>query len=66
MIKDAKKDCGYDITDDCRFFCGEPHETDYKKSSPGGIQGVRYMNLPEVIGNSTDAKDVATKLVGKQ
>lgn len=65
IIKDAKKVCGYNVEDDHRFFCGSPVETDYKKSSVGGIQGARFVNLRDVIGEFTDAKDVATKLRGK-
>lgn len=65
IIKDAKKECGYDVEDGHRFFCGSPSETDYKKSSAGGIQGARFVNLRDVIGDFTDTKDVAKKLSGK-
>lgn len=65
IIKDAKTFCGYQIEDDHRFFCGKPEETDYQKSSTGGIQGARFVNLRDVIGDFTDIKDVAKKLRGK-
>ncbi|NCO83242.1 MAG: hypothetical protein COZ31_08535 [Nitrospirae bacterium CG_4_10_14_3_um_filter_44_29] len=65
IIKDAKKECGYNVEDGHRFFCGSPAETDYKKSSAGGIQGARFINLRDVIGEFTDTKDVAKKLTGK-
>lgn len=65
IIKDAKTVCGYQIENGYRFFCGLPEETDYKKSSVGGIQGARFVNLREVIGDFTDTKDIARKLSGK-
>lgn len=66
IIKDAKTLCGYQIEVGHRFFCGIPVDTDYKKSSPGGIQGARFVNLRDVIGEFSDANDVAIKLRGKQ
>lgn len=65
IITDAKNVCGYQIEDEHRFFCGLPEETDYRKSSTGGIQGARFINLRDVIGDFTDTKDVAKKLNGK-
>ena len=66
IINDAKMECGYEIATDHRFFCGNPIDTDYRKSSSGGIQGARFVNLREVIGDSNDASEVAQKLKGKQ
>jgi hypothetical protein len=65
IIKDAKALCGYQIETGHRFFCGVPVDTDYRKTSPGGIQGVRFINLREVIGEFSDVTDVAAKLCGK-
>ena len=64
IIQDAEKECGYDIKSGHRFFCGEPHETDYRKSSPRGIQGARFKNLSDVIDNLDleDVEDIASKL----
>lgn len=65
-IADAKKLCGYEIEIGHRFFCGSPMETDYIKSTSGGIQGARFVNLSDVIGDFVDIADVAEKLRGKQ
>ncbi len=66
IIRDAQKECGWDISSNTRFFCGEPMETNYRKSSPYGIFGSRFVNLQEVIGDFQDASDVAEKLKDKQ
>ena len=67
IIKEAKIVCGYDIEDDHRFFCGKDvYPTKYIKKSPGGIQGARFVNLKEEIGEFVNAGDVARKLDGKQ
>lgn len=58
IINDAKSECDYDIKTGHRFFCGEPQETHYEKSSRGGIQGARFQNLREVIGDKFDKLDV--------
>lgn len=65
IIADAKKSCGYEIETGTRFFCGTPIATDYRKSSSGGIQGARFVNLREVIGDFTDVTDIAEKLCEK-
>lgn len=62
IIKDAKTDCGYEISSGHRFFCGAAHDTHYRKTSFGGIQGPRFINLGEAIGKFTDASDVAAAL----
>ena len=63
MIADAKRDCGYDIADGHRFFCGkEVFETNYIKTTPGGIWGARNFNLKDILNTFTDAKDIAEKL----
>lgn len=66
IIKDAKEECGYEIANGHRFFCGKPVETDYKKSSSGGIQGARFVNLRDVIGDFNTVLDAATKLRSTQ
>lgn len=66
IINDAKTECGYEIATDHRFFCGNPIDTNYMKSSSGGIQGARFVNLREVIGDFNDASEVAQELKGKQ
>lgn len=63
IIKDAKEICGYEIGQGHRFFCGkEVFETDYQKISSGGIQGARYVNLKDKIGEFSNLKDIAEKL----
>ena len=64
IIRDAKDECGYNIEVGSRFFCGKLKETNYEKSSPGGIQGNRYVNLKEVLGdfNDEDVEGIARKL----
>lgn len=66
IIADAKTVCGYQIGSGHRFFCGVPVETMYKKTSPGGIQGARLINLKDLIGEFSNATDVAMKLREKQ
>lgn len=66
IINDAKTECGYEIATDHRFFCGIPIDTNYMKSSSGGIQGARFVNLKEVIGDFNDASEVAQELKDKQ
>jgi hypothetical protein len=65
IIKDAKKDCGYEVASGYRFFCGAMVDTDYQKSSPGGIQGTKFINLRDKLGRFSGVKDVASKLLGK-
>lgn len=66
IIKGAETECGYEIATGHRFFCGSPMDTNYVKSSSGGIQGARFVNLREVIGDFDNASEVAQKLEGKQ
>ena len=66
IIQDAKTECGYEISTDHRFFCGNPIDTNYVKSSPYGIQGARFINLKDVIGDHSDTQEVANKLRNKQ
>lgn len=66
IIRDAQKECGWDISSNHRFFCGKPMETNYIKSTLYGIFGPRLVNLQEVIGNFQDASDVAEKLKDRQ
>ena len=67
IIPDARRLCGYNIESGNRFFCGkEVFDTDYRKVSPGGIQGARFVNLLEVIGEFQNAQEVAEKLQSKE
>lgn len=66
VIGDAEVQCGYKIAKGHRFFCGIPIETNYIKTSFGGLYGRRFVNLKEKIGDfSDDASEVAEKLKGK-
>lgn len=62
IIEAAKRVCGYEVGSGHRFFCGDMADTDYQKSSPGGIQGARFVNLREVLGTAIDSKDIASRL----
>ena len=62
IIQDAKSECDYQIANGHRFFCGSPLETDFKKTSLGGIYGARFINLRETIGNFSDISEVAEQL----
>lgn len=66
MSRDAKIKCGYDIDKDHRFFCGIIAPTSYKKKSPNGIQGARFINLEKVVGSVAHlgVDEVAKKLIG--
>lgn len=62
IINAAKTECGYDVETGHRFFCGKPEDTEFRKTSPGGIQGARFVNLREQIGEFEGAATVARKL----
>jgi len=63
MIAEAKLVCDYDIENGHRFFCGKAtRETHYAKVSAGGIQGARFVNLKEVVGQFQDDQGLAQKL----
>lgn len=66
IIADAREQCGYEIASGHRFFCGRPVTTNYRKISPGGIQGARFVNLREVLGEFDGVTDVAQKLSEKE
>jgi len=40
--------------------------TFFEKTSPGGIQGARFVNLKALIGAHGDVVDIAAKLEGKK
>lgn len=62
IIEAAKVYCGYEIAEGHRFFCGVMVETEYRKASPGGIQGARFVNLKKILGAHGHVKDIAEKL----
>ena len=66
IIKDAQTVCGYEIAQDHRFFCGQMYPTNYLKSSAGGIQGARFINLKNVIGDFSSTQEIAEKLSRKE
>ncbi len=66
VIGEAKRRCGYRVETGHRFFCGNPIETNYTKSSSGGLFGRRFVNLKEEIGDFVDASEVAEKLDGSE
>lgn len=65
---EAREDFGYSLDDDRRFFLVEKYyECDYKKTSKGGLQGTRYIELESVEGYKKEmsANDIAELLNGK-
>jgi len=66
IIAESKKVCGYNVESGHRFFCGKKAiETDYSKSTPYGILSPRFINVKDVVGQFSDAEDLAIKLKGK-
>ena len=67
IIREAKIECGYDIENGHRFYCGkEVINTNFAKTSAGGIMGARLINLKNILGSFSDAGDVAKQLSSKQ
>ena len=66
IVAGARKECGYQVEQGCRFFCGRPFNTDFKKSTPHGIQGARFQNLYEILGKLGDVETIAQELREKQ
>lgn len=66
IIDDARVECDYDIADGHRFFCGDMAATHFEKTSPGGIQGARFINLKEVLGRFDGIADIALRLRERQ
>ncbi|MBA8888700.1 hypothetical protein FHW12_002933 [Dokdonella fugitiva] len=57
---DAAAALGWPITEGHKFFlCGAFEPTDFRKSTPGGIQNRRYLNLREVLGRQDVPHDLA-------
>ena len=66
IIEEARVSCGCEIATGTRFFCGEAFETDFRKSSSGGVLRTVFVNLCRLVGSFTDAGDVASKLSGRE
>ena len=69
MISDAKSQLNWNVELGHRFFCGETIETNFVKATSGGMQGHRFINLREIIGNDFDnvsVKEIANRLREKQ
>jgi hypothetical protein len=64
MIKDAREHCHYEIQSGHRFFCGnETFDTCFKKTTPGGIYGARFVNLKTFgVEDITDTAKIADVL----
>lgn len=57
VIKDARKEYGYNISEGHRFFFVDKYVlTKYRKKSKGGIMGTRYINLDEIEGYNENMK----------
>jgi hypothetical protein len=66
IIEEARGECGFEIATGHRFFCGDLFDTDFRESSPGGIQGARFVNLRELLGRFSGTEDVAVRLRGME
>lgn len=62
IVQDAKDVCGYEVASGHRFFCGTVVDTDFKKTSSGGIFGARFVNVRELLGEFTGVNDIAQQL----
>lgn len=62
IIEESKSHCGYYTDEGHRFFCGDPVETDFRKTSSGGIQGARLFNLKDLVGEIESVATAAEKL----
>jgi hypothetical protein len=62
IIPAALAECGYEISTGNRFFCGRLADTNYRKVSPGGIQGARFVDLRDVVGKMSGLEDLASRL----
>jgi hypothetical protein len=66
MIAEAKEVCGYEVQSGHRFFCGKiAIDTNFVKTTSGGIQGARIVNVKDIVGPFADANDLAAKLNDK-
>ena len=63
IIQDTKTVLGWDIASDHRFFCVEKfYPTDFRKNTPGGIQGARFYDLSGVIREDVSVQELANEL----
>lgn len=68
VIKDAKQKYGFDLTTDYRFFFVDGfYPTYFRKDSPYGIMGKRYIDLESIGGyhKNFDTSEIAEVLTGK-
>ena len=66
MIADSLAEVGWDIKSDHRFFCVENFiPTDFKKTSPGGIQSPRFWDVTKLAEKSKDDTEFAALLRNK-
>lgn len=55
MVAASKAKLGWDVSGDMRFFCVEKFEpTEFKKTSSGGIQGPRFLDVSEQAKSHSD------------
>lgn len=63
MIKETKEQVGWDLTSGTRFFCvANFFETEFKKTSPGGIMGGRYWDITEQLKSASSDEILAQNL----
>ncbi len=66
IIEDAQRECGYEVASGHRFFCGEPHLTNFVKSSSGGLMGKKLLDLRDFVGEIEGVGAIAAALAGRQ
>lgn len=66
VIESVRVSSGSNISTGTRFFCGDVHDTDFRKSSPGDVFRVRLVELGRIVGGAGDAGEVASRLRGKE
>lgn len=62
---DAGEECGYAVAMDHRFICGVSHATGFEKVAPDGIMGRRYADAQKVVGDFTEAAQLAANLASE-
>ena len=66
IVQDTKTALGWDVTSGHRFFCvGSFAETDFKKTSPYGIQGARFYDVTRYVKLGVTDAELADALRGQ-
>jgi hypothetical protein len=66
IVADTKVNPGWDISSGHRFFCVDKFvPTDFRKISPGGIQGARFYDVSDMVKGATSIDELAGSLRNK-